>query len=699
MKKTQYFNRELSWLEFNQRVLDQALDISLPLLERLKFIAITASNLDEFFMVRVGGLQIISEEKLSVKDPSGMTPLQQLNAISKRIKSMVELMHKCYTDDIERKLSTAGIRRVKQNELNEYQSQHIEYVFENEIFPVLSPIAIKDIENPPLFKNQILNLCVRLKNNKSNQNNTQYAVIPIGKILDRFITLPSDGGYQFMFIEDVVKIFVHRFFTGSKILECVPFRITRNADLSAREDLSLNMLSEMERIILARKRSHCVRLEIAEGYTKTLLLFISKVFCIKSENIYIVNGPLALSSFFSITEVEGFDSLKLENWPSQASPQIDSRKTMFEMLSSKNILLFHPYENFDPVVRLIEEAADDENVIALKQILYRTSRNSPVVRALSRAAQKGKYVTVVVELKARFDEERNIEWAKELEDAGVQVIYGIKNLKTHGKICLIIRRETHGVKRYIHFGTGNYNEITAKLYSDISYMTSDEDLGADASTFFNAITGYSHPQKFRKIEIAPIRLREAIIELIESETERKKQGQKAIIMAKLNSLVDRDVIDSLYKASSAGVKIRLNIRGICCLKPGIPGLSENISIISIVDRFLEHSRIMYFYQGGQEKVYISSADWMPRNLDKRVELLIPVEDSACAKRLKKILEICFQDNVNAWKLQKSGHYIRLTFKNKNRFRSQEEFYKLACEKDKQQKEMHQIIFEPHKPSS
>ena len=699
MKDTKFINRELSWIEFNQRVLEQALDRSLPLLERLKFLAITASNMDEFFMVRVGGLQIMAEQKINQKDPAGMTPSEQLDALSDRIRQMLSLQYKCYTQDIEIKLSEAGIKRVKPEELNEYQQQHIDYVFSNELFPVLSPMAIRDPLNPPLVFNQVLHLCVRLKKKDIKKNTTRAAIIPVSNSINRFITLPSDGGYQFMFVEDVIKMHVQRFFSGENVLECNPFRITRNADLSAREDLSDDMLSEMERIIDARKRSHCVRLEVESGCTKTLLSFLKKILNVKNDNIYELDGPLSLSSFFALTDLEGFDSLKLDSWPPQLSPLINTSKSMFENISDSNILLFHPYESFDPVVRLINQAADDDDVIAIKQILYRTSRNSPVVDALARAAQKGKYVTALVELKARFDEERNIEWAKALEDEGVHIIYGVKNLKSHGKICLIIRREAQGLKRYMHFGTGNYNEQTAKLYSDISYMTTDEDLGADASSFFNAVTGYSHPQGFRKIEAAPIGLREKLIELIESETERKKQGQKAVIMAKFNSLVDEEIISALYEASKTGVKIKLNIRGICCLKPGIRNLSDNITVVSIVDRFLEHSRIFYFYQGGEEKLYISSADWMPRNLDRRVELLIPVEDNESKIRLTEILKICFQDNVNAWKLKSKGNYTRITSRKSKKFRSQQKFYDLACERIKQEKRMRRAIFEPHKPPS
>ncbi|NLE00697.1 MAG: polyphosphate kinase 1, partial [Fibrobacter sp.] len=593
-----FTNRELSWLEFNERILDQARDPSLPLLERLKFLSITSSNLDEFFMVRVGGIQMLATEGIQKPDPSGYIPEEQLDFISKRVHEMSFQQYNCYKSSIEPALAEAKIRRVLSAELTSEQHHFIECVFENEIFPILSPIAVTPPINFPLLANKQLHIAVRLKPDDAEPDTPRYAIIPVGKNISRFITLPSASGYQFMMIEDILIMYINRFFPGESVSECVPFRITRNADLCIREDLAFDLLAEMEAILDARKRSDCVRLEIADNCSDTIYSFLQNSLQVDNRECYKVSGPLDLSEFMKITELQGYHELKNPVWPPQASPVLEPGHKIFDILNKRDVLLYHPYESFEPVVRLIDEASDDPDVLTIKQILYRTSRKSPIVSALIRAAEKGKYVTAIVELKARFDEERNIEWAKELEDSGVQVLYGVKGLKTHAKVCLIVRRGPHGLIRYIHFGTGNYNEITAHLYSDISYLTSDEDLGSDVSSFFNAITGYSQPIHFRKIEAAPIGLREKILDLIQNEIERKRQGQNAFIRAKMNSLADPIVIKSLYRASQAGVKIELNIRGICCLRPGIEGISENIAVTSIVDRYLEHSRILHFHHGG-----------------------------------------------------------------------------------------------------
>lgn len=439
----------------------------------------------------------------------------------------------------------------------------------------------------------------------------------------------------------------------------MPFRITRNADLSLREDLAFDLLAEMEEVLEARQTGACVRLEISDTVTTQLLAFLQDALKVQNESVYVVPGPLDLSAFMQLGDRSGFDHLRYESWPPQLSPSVDLGSSMFQVLQRQDLMLVHPYESFEPVLRLLEEAADDPNVLAIKQILYRTSRNSPIVATLQRAAEKGKYVTVIVELKARFDEARNIEWAKSLELAA-QVIYGVKGLKTHAKCLVIVRREPQGIVRYVHFGTGNYNESTARLYSDVSFMTSNEELGADATSFFNAITGYSQPMKFRRIEMAPLGLRPRLLEMIEAEIQRKKQGQKGVILAKLNSLVDPKIIDALYEASQAGVKIKLNIRGICCLRPGVKGLSENISVVSIVDRFLEHARIMFFYHGGDERVLISSADWMPRRPGPTCRVARSDRGSRLRTRLMSVLEVYFDDNVKARRLNSDGSYSRQT---------------------------------------
>lgn len=693
----QYLNRELSWLEFNQRVLDEARDSTNPLLERLKFLAITGSNLDEFFMVRVGGLQLLAARKQQRRDPSGMTPQEQLEAIGQRTRRMIAEQYRCLLEELDPGLAAQGLLRQTPAGISHRQREAVERVFESEIFPVLSPIAVREPGELPLLINKTLNVCVRLLP-VSEESEPRFAVIPLGRSLTRFVTLPADRGYEYLLVEDVVAMLVERFFPGEAIAETAPFRITRNADIAVREDLAADLLESMKGILDARRLGDCVRLELSDRATPQTQQFLGRLFGADESEIYPAPGPLDLSAFMSLTDLAGFDQLKDEPWQPQPSPDVDPTVSMFQTLAQKDVLLCHPYQSFDPVVRLVEEAADDPDVLAIKQTLYRTSRNSPIVAALARAAQKGKYVTALVELKARFDEARNIEWAERLEQAGVQVLYGVKGLKTHAKICLIVRREPHGVQRYIHFGTGNYNETTARVYSDISFLTSNEELGADATTFFNAITGYSQPRRMLKLEMAPLGLRDYLLELIQSETERKRRGQKAAIDAKINALVDPAIIDALYAASQAGVTVRLNVRGICCLRPGVPGLSENIDVVSIVDRFLEHSRIIRFHHGGDDLTFISSADWMPRNLDGRVELLTPVENPPLRDRLIGILETYFKDTVKARRLLPDGSYEPAGKGKRKKLRSQEALYREAQAAVKQAAQSRRTTFEPHRAS-
>ena len=695
-EQPRFFNRELSWLEFNQRVLDEALDDSLPLLERLKFLAITASNLDEFFMVRVGGLQVLVEQGITAADPSGMSPSEQLAAISRRTQEMVRTQHACFRD-LEAKLAEAGIRRVPGNALTERQAKAIEQVFDSEIYSVLTPRAVRPDEPFPLLVNHTLHVCVKLKGDAASEGQPRFAIVPLGRALPRFFTLGAERGYSYTLLEDVVGTFVGRFFPGEQVLGHAAFRISRNADFSLRDDLAADLLAGMENILSARKRGDCVRLEIEPAADNQMLAFLTEALQVDPDFIYVA-APIDLAACMQLTDLKGFDALKYESWPPQQSPDVEPSESMFQTLARRDVLLVHPYQSFDPVVRLVEEAAVDPDVLAIKQILYRTSRTSPIVAALARAAQRGKYVTAIVELKARFDEARNIEWARNLEEHGVQVIYGVKGLKTHAKVCIIVRREPHGIVRYVHFGTGNYNESTARLYSDVSLLTANEELGADAVTFFNTITGYSQPQRYRKIEAAPTGLRPRLLELIESETHRKQQGLAARIDAKVNSLVDPEIIQALYAASQAGVPVRLNVRGVSCLRPGVTGLSENISVVSIVDRYLEHARIMRFHHGGDDLVFISSADWMPRNLDRRIELLVPVEDPPLKQRLVETLETYFEDNVKARHLHSDGSYARpkLPRGTRRRRRSQELLYEEACRRLKVAQQAQPTTFEPHR---
>jgi len=705
-----FFNRELSWLEFNDRVLQCSTNKDLPLLERLKFLSITGSNLDEFFMVRVGGLQMLVSKGITKKDNAGLRPRDQLEAILSCCNAMTKRQYDCQLE-LEKSLAKEGILRLLPEELTGDQSRHAEHVFENDLLPILSPMVLSASPHPPLLVNRMLYCVVRLTapqdpfapkpavelNKKLPLR--RIAIIPIGKNLTRFLSMPAGGGYQFMLIEDIVAMFVHRFFPGEKIIEFATMRLTRNADMSVREDGAHDLLSEMEAVIDARKHGDYVRLEIGKSASDSLISSLTSVLSVPANAVFKVSGPLDLSAYMRMSDLAGYDKLRYKPWPPQTAPAIKSAASMLSLIAKQDILLFHPYESFDPVVRFVQEASIDPNVVAIKQILYRTSKKSPLVAALIAAAQAGKYVTAVVELKARFDEERNIEWAKELEDAGVQVIYGVKGLKTHAKVCIVIRREAAGLVRYVHFGTGNYNEITACIYSDTSYLTCNEDLCADASSFFNCITGNSQPNSYRKIEAAPIGMKDRILELIEAETERCRQGQKAFIRAKMNSLTHPEIIDALYKASRAGVSIKLNIRGICCLRPGVKGLSETISVKSIVGRFLEHARILCFANGGKEKLFICTADWMQRNLDKRVELLVPIDEKSSRARLLQILDLCDSDTKNSWNLHEDGTWKHCETSLKKEYDCHALFYADSCESVEKPKRLKRTGFEAHKPNS
>ncbi|MBL8817902.1 MAG: polyphosphate kinase 1 [Planctomyces sp.] len=693
----EYFNRELSWLEFNQRVLEEACDASVPLLERLRFLAITAANLDEFFMVRVGSLLTAIRTGESNQDPTGLSPLEQLTAISVRTQKMVAEQYRIYLTQLEPQLAEAGIRRRRPNELNERQREIVESVFQEQLQAVLTPIAVHDPVRFPLLFGKTVNVAVKLAG-RSPAEPYRFAVIPFGRFDVRYITLPSAGGYEFILTEDVIAMTAERFFPGEEVISTVPFRIIRNADLTVNDDDGTDLLSEMEDLLDDRKDSFCTRLELSDQMTRPMLDFLKTLLRVGERDVYLVPGPVGMSDLIQLADVSGFDQHLYPSWTPCESPQIETGESVFEAMKSRDLLLHHPFESFDPVLRLLSEAADDRDVVAIKQTLYRTSRNSPIIKALKRAAENGKNVTTIVELKARFDEARNIEWARQLEYSGVQVIYGVRGLKTHAKACIVVRREPQGFQRYVHFGTGNYNEITARFYTDLSYMTCNRELGNDAIAWFNAVTGMSQIQQFAQIESAPIGLREKLLEMISVETDRARNGDKGRILLKLNSLADPDMIAALYKASQAGVQILMNIRGICCLKPGVPGLSENITIVSIIDRFLEHARIMYFYHGGDERVFLSSADWMPRNLDRRVELLVPILDENCKRRAISILRSCLRDNVKGRRIQPDGKSLPGDPGGTRPFRSQVEFQRRAQEAAEAAFERNRTTFVPVEPS-
>ena len=692
-----FFNRELSWLEFNQRVLDLACDNATPPLERLKFLAITGSNLDEFFMVRVGELHMLAEEGLGNKDPSGLTPRGQLDAIGRQAHSFALQQERCFAA-IRELLAPEGIRRMQPADLSSEQLAYTEKMFINELFPVLSPIAIPSTLQFPPLSGGIIHIAVSRAAKRAGET-PRFAVIALPKVLSRIVALPSAGRYEYMLMEDLVAMHVALFFPGETINDCVAFRITRNAALKAEDELAADLMVEMTDIISKRRKSDCLRMELHKKALTATVTFLQKGLRLGKDRIYVTSDVLDYSSFMRIAQLPGFSALKDEPWPPIPLLSLKPGGSMFELISRRDFVLNHPYDSFDPVVRFVEEAADDPDTIAIKQTLYRTGKKSRIAAALARAAENGKYVTAIVELKARFEEERNIGWARELEDAGVQVIYGIKGFKTHAKVCLVVRRERGGIKKYTHFGTGNYNELTAQLYTDVSLFTSQEDLAADASSFFNVITGHSQPMRFHKIAAAPIDLRESIVAHIEAETQAALQGRPAYIKAKINSLVDVKIIRTLYNASRAGVRISLNIRGICCLRPGVAGLSENISVVSVVDRFLEHSRIFWFHGGGAEKVFISSADWMPRNLDKRCELLVPVDDPQCAKRCMDIIETNLGDTTNCWELLDSGRYRRRAAANHKGVRSQEKLYRFSRKAAEELRHARRTEFETHHPKT
>ncbi|OGV62066.1 MAG: RNA degradosome polyphosphate kinase [Lentisphaerae bacterium RIFOXYC12_FULL_60_16] len=690
------FNRELSWLEFNQRVLEEAKDESVPLMERVKFLAITASNLDEFFLVRVGSLVLLVAEGVTRSDASGLSPAQQLEAVVARVRTMVTDQYAVYTD-LEQRLRASGMACLSAAELSPDQLVHAENVFDDEVFPVLSPVAIPAGTPFPALPGQSLNLAVRLKP-APDGTEPRYAVIPLPGILSRFIRLPGQGEVQAMIrLEDLTIRFIDRLFPGEPVVECVPFRITRNAAMGVEEDQSNDFLAEMTELLKRRKAGDCIRIETVPSISRMLLRYLQRGLQVPDTGVYEVSGPLNLAAWFQVAGLNAGKGLRYESWEPRYSPQVDLKQSVFDTLARRSVLLCHPYDSYEPVLRFIEDAAVDPGVLAIKQTLYRTSPDSRVMAALRRAAERGKSVTALVELKARFDEARNIEWAHALELSGVQVIYGVKGLKTHSKICLVVRRESTGIVRYLHLGTGNYNERTARMYSDISLLTSNADLGADASAFFHAVTGYTEPPAFLKLAMAPLGLRERLLERIESETERARQGQPAMITAKMNSLVDERLIEALYRASQAGVQVRLNVRGICCLRPGLKN-SASITVVSVVDRYLEHARIFRFHAGGQDDLFISSADWMPRNLDRRVELLVPVDDEENRAYLTGILEAYYQDNVKAWRLLPDGRYVRLRPEtNRKAFRSQEVLYRRACEAAESAEQLKPTVLEPHRP--
>ncbi len=694
---TPFLNRELSWLEFNQRVLNEALRDDLPLLERVKFLAITASNLDEFFQVRVGGLMLMRRSGRNAPDPSGLSPARTLAAVRQRVLEMSADQYNLLNEKLHPALCKAGIHILKPADLTPTQTAQCEAIFEDSVFPLLTPLAVDPDTPPPAVPGLQITLACRILDHDSQS--PRFALIPIPESIGRRIPINLEGGgIAFMLVEDFVATHANRLFPGETVTATTAFRVTRNGDIAVQEEDAIDLAGEMEDVLTARRFADTVRLELRKDAPRDLAKIIQTVTAASSQEVIRIDGPPGLASFMELAFLPGYDHLRDPEWPASNSPAITPGASMFETITAGDVLLHHPYESFEPVLRLIEEAAEDPNVIAIKQVLYRTARQSRIIDALIKAAENGKHVTALVELKARFDEARNLNRADELQRAGAQIVYGVKGLKTHAKICLILRKEHGHLRRYVHLGTGNYNESTAKLYTDLSYLTCKPEYGNDASLFFNAVTGRSKLLRFQRLVPAPTAMKPRLLDLIHGEAERAKQGLPARIIAKANSLQDPDIIKALYKASQAGVDIRLNIRGICCLKPGDPKHSKNIEVISVIDRFLEHARLFYFHQGGDAEVFIASADWMGRNLEKRVELMIPIEEKSLKRRLIRILESFFQDNCQASRLLPDGTSQRVSrAKGQKAFRVQEQFHLQAKRAAKAREHERSMTFEPHVP--
>jgi len=648
-----FLNRELSWLKFNERVLNEANDLSKPLLERLRFIVITSSNLDEFFMIRVAGLKSQVESGITRKDDTGLTAAQQLILIDHKVRKLVGNQYR-FLGKIISHMQNENIYFSNVESLSIAGRQWLDDYFYNTIYPVLTPLAINASHPFPLLTNRSLNLAVSLSRGLED---SQIAIIPVPSPLPRMIEVPNQAkGNTFVSLEDVITSYCTYLFCGYLVKEVITFRITRNADLLIDGEGAEDLLVEVEKSLSQRKRGEAVRLEISKSSKTFLKNFLLTVFHIAKQDVYEITGFIDVSCLMKVIDFTGYDHLRYKPFVPQIPIGLKNQENLFDAIRENDILLHHPYESFSPVVEFIRQASVDLKVLAIKQTLYRVSGNSSIVRALGQAAENGKQVTVVIEVRARFDEENNILWARRLEEAGCHVIYGVVGLKVHGKMALIIRQEEGGIRRYVHMGTGNYNDMTARLYCDMSLFTANEQIGADASNFFNMLLGYSQPSSWEKIVVAPVGLRRRLKELIENEIKFAAAGKGGHIIAKMNSLLDKDIILKLYEASCKGVKIELIVRGICSLRPGIKGVSENITVRSIVGRFLEHHRIIYFANGGTPNIYLSSADWMKRNLSERVELLFPIEDQEMLTRVKAILQIMLKDNRKSYSMDNDGNY-------------------------------------------
>lgn len=699
-----YYNRELSWLLFNERILGEARDKTNQLFERLKFLSITASNLDEFFMIRVASLRDMVNAGYNKPDIAGMTPEMQLEGLNISIHNLVDMQYSTFNKALLPKLREENIRLIVRHEdLSEKQKKYVDEYFMTEVYPVLTPMAVDSSRPFPLIRNKMLNIGALLtkkegsrglvqtteKKKKNGKEVYDFATVQVPNVLPRIILLPvekGERGVSIILLEEIIERNIGKLFLNYNVVCAYPFRIMRNADLTIDEDEVEDLLEEIERQIKKRQFGEVIRLEVADDIDKRMLKILYRELNCRDDEVYRIQGPLDLTFLMKLYGLEGYDRLKAQPYKPQIVERLTEEHDLFAEIRKGDILLHHPYQTFQPVVDFIKQAATDKDVLAIKQTLYRVSGNSPIITALARAAENGKQVTVLVELKARFDEENNIVWAKMLEKAGCHVIYGIVGLKTHCKITLVVRREEEGIRRYVHLGTGNYNDQTAKIYTDLGLLTCADTIGEDATAVFNMLSGYSEPLSWHRLVMAPLWLKDRFLYLINRERDNAKQGREARIVAKFNSLVDRDIIKALYEASTAGVRIDLIVRGICCLKVGIPGVSENITVRSIVGNFLEHSRIYYFENAGSFEVYCSSADWMPRNLERRVELLFPIDNEELKGRVVHILDVMLRDNVKAQVMQNDGSYKRRDKRGKEAVSCQEYFCEEAVKEAGKKKE-------------
>ena len=698
-----FTNRELSWLEFNQRILGEARDRKNPLFERMKFLSITASNLDEFFMVRIASLKDMVNAGYQKKDIAGMTAQEQLRALNEKMQAFCEKQYTTYNRALLPKLSEEGLEIISFSELSEKEMDFLEEYFHKNIYPVLTPMAIDSSRPFPLIQNKTLNIAALIKSrNKDKKEKKEYdiATVQVPSVLPRAILLPQKDGpkrkCRVILLENVIEHYLDVLFLNHEIICSAPYRIMRNADLSIDEDDAEDLLKEIEKSLKMRQWGEVIKFEYEERMDKRLVKYLKKQFKVHSCDMYAFNGPLDLTFLMKCYGIEGFEDLKEAPYIPQKNKKLRADKNIFNQIRKGDVLLHHPYESFDPIVAFIKQAAEDENVLAIKQTLYRVSGHSPIIAALAQAAENGKQVTVLVELKARFDEENNINWARKLEKAGCHVIYGLVGLKTHCKIALVVRREADGIRRYVHLGTGNYNDSTAKLYTDTGMFTCRNAVGEDATAVFNMLSGYSEPANWNQLIVAPIWMKKRFLEMIARETQNAKEGKPARIIAKCNSLCDRKIILALYEASCAGVQIDLIVRGICCLVAGKPGVSENIRVRSIVGTFLEHARIFYFYNDGNEEVYMGSADWMPRNLDRRVEIVFPVEAPDLKEKAKHILDVQLRDTLKAHCLLEDGTYRKVDRRGKEAVEAQKTFCEeaIAAANESKEKVRKKRTFDP-----